>query len=63
MALFNLRDRLFYLTKKKESPGQVVFSELSDAEKRPSWVGKVAGVSWVGRIRWCTPWREAHRRR
>ena len=34
MGLFNMRDRLFYLTKKKESPGQIVFSELSPAEKQ-----------------------------
>ena len=34
MALFNRRDKLFYLTKKKESPGQITFSELSPDEKR-----------------------------
>ena len=34
MALFNLRDKMFYLTKKKESPGQITFSELNNEEKR-----------------------------
>ena len=34
MALFSNRDKLFYLTKKKESPGQVEFRELTSEEKK-----------------------------
>ena len=34
MAMFSARDKLFYVAKKKESPGQVEFRDLSEEEKK-----------------------------